>query len=416
MIRRAAVPIALVLVLAAVVAGTAWIIRPAGAPEGAPAAKFHCPMHPTVVSDRPGDCPICGMRLVPFEPATPEASPAAAPPERAPVRLPASQLARVGARTAPVTRAPFLREIRAAGRVAVDETRVRTITSKTAGFVERLWAGATGDRVRAGEPLLEVYSPELYAAQQELAVAVAARGRLAASRDPSVAASGDELVASARRRLALLDVPPGRIAEIEAGGEPRRTVVLDAPISGTILRRDVTPGMRIGPEAPLLQVADLSSVWVVASVFEYELPYVREGQRAAVALAYVPGRTFEGRVSKVYPTLDPASRTAQVRVELPNRSGELKPDMFGDVVLEADLGERVSVPSEAVLDTGVRTVVFVDRGEGLFEPREVTTGLRLPDRVEILAGVAPGESVLAAGTFFVDSESKLRAALSAGPR
>jgi Cu(I)/Ag(I) efflux system membrane fusion protein len=319
----------------------------------------------------------------------------------------------IGVKTALVTRAPFLRTIRAVGRVTYDETRLHHVHTKIAGYVEKLYANATGETVRSGQPLLEIYSPELLASQQEYLVALRARARTADSTLPSVAGSGEQLLESARRRLELYDVTDEQIGELERTGQARRNITLDAPISGTILQRMVAQGERVEPEMTLLDIADLSRVWVVAAVYEYELPFVYQGQEATMSLSYLPGRAFEGRVSLVYPVLDAATRTAQVRLEFDNPGLLLKPDMFADVELSADLGERLAVPDTAVMDTGTRSVVFVDKGDGFFEPREVRIGLRLPDHYEILDGLTEGERVLTSANFYVDSESKLKAALAA---
>jgi Cu(I)/Ag(I) efflux system membrane fusion protein len=405
------------IVLVAVLAvGGAWLLWPARDGASAPptAPHYFCPMHPTMVSDRPGDCPICHMRMVPFGSAEGEAEAARAHDgETVPgsVHVPAAKRQLIGVKTAPVARERFERSIRAVGRVAFDETRERHVTIKTAGYVERLYANATGRIVRAGEPLLELYSPELLASQQEYLVALAARSRVAGSRIPSLAGTGEALVASARRRLALLDVPEEHIRRLESGGEPTRSVLLRAPISCTLTHRAVAEGDRVEAGARLLDVVDLSAVWVLASVHEHELPFVAEGQVATMTLSYLPGRSFAGRVALIYPQLDPATRSAPVRLEFPNPDLELRPEMYAEVVLVADLGERLAVPDGAVVDTGTRRVVFVDRGEGRLEPREIRVGLRLPERWEVLEGLAEGETIVTSGTFLIDSESRLAAAL-----
>lgn len=457
---------AVVAVLLALAAG-AWLLgcgsreTETRAPDAAKTAKYHCPMHPTMVSDRPGDCPICHMRLVPIEEehkGEGDKEPAKAPPakriiyrstmnpnevsdkpgkdsmgmdmvpveveEEAPaaaspvaglsaVRISTRKQQLIGTRTSVVTRLPFRRTIRTVGRVTYDETRLHHVHTKVSGYLERLHANATGELVRRGQPLLEIYSPELLASQQEYLLALKARSRMAGSSIPSVAGSGEELVASARRRLELFDLTDDQIAEIEETGRARRTVTLYAPMSGHIIKRYVTHGERVEPEMALLDLANLSSVWVLASIYEYEHPFVRVGQKATVTLPYVPGTAHEGRVSLIYPVLDPATRTVQVRIELPNPGLVLKPDMYADVALEADLGERLAVPDTAVIETGTRSVVFVAEGDGLFEPREITVGLRLPDAYEIVSGLTEGESVITSGNFFIDSESKLKAALAA---
>lgn len=389
------------------------------AASGTNAALWTCPMHPQIVKDGAGSCPICGMDLVPVSQDEIEPNELAeypTPEGLARVRLTDAKARRIGARSVPAVSTLFEREVRAVGNVAVDETRLRQVHTKTAGWVERLWANAEGEPVRRGAPLLEIYSPELLAAQEEFLVAQRARDHLAGSAVRDVAASGDSLLAAAWSRLRLLDMTDAEIAALAQTGEAKRTVVIPSPISGTILFRGIAQGARVEPGTILLTVADLSKVWVLAAVYEFELPFVREGQEATMTLPYLPGRSFAGKVTMIYPTLDPMTRTAKVRVEFANPDGTLKPEMYTEVRLVADLGERLAIPNEAVMDTGKRSVVFVDEGEGVFSPREILTGLRLPDRIEVLSGLTAGERVLAQGNFFVDSESKLRAGLEAAAK
>lgn len=460
MSKRSVVAVVSLVVFLAIIAAAVVVVRPWADhthPAGAPAAaRYHCPMHPTIVSDKPGSCPICGMDLVPIsedhdggEAEPPKKSktvwrstmnpgeisdrpgkdsmgmemvaeevPAdtgatgSSVPGLEKIRMSEQKRQLIGVRTAPVRKVAFVRSIRAVGRIAADEKRLRQVTTKVDGYVERLYANAVGELVRQGQPLLEIYSPELLASQNEYLVALAARKRTAGSSVASVAGYGDELVASARRRLQLFDVSDDQIDRLESTGRPERVITIHAPISGVITTRNVAQGQKIASGMTLLEVVDLSRVWALASVYEYELPYVHVGQTATTALDYVPGKTFEGKVSFVYPTLDPQTRSAQVRVELANPGLELKPEMFADVTLRADLGERLAVPDGAVLETGTRSVAFVETDDGVFEPREVEVGLRLEDRIEIVRGLSEGERVVVSGNFLIDSESKLKAALS----
>jgi Cu(I)/Ag(I) efflux system membrane fusion protein len=383
-------------------------------PSPVAAPLYRCAMHPGITSDRPGECPICLMSLVPIgarhEPPVGGGPPVAG---LAPVQISPAKRQLIGVKTAKVERLPFVRTVHAVGRVTLDETRLHHMHTKVAGYVERIHAHASGQPVRRGEPLLDLYSPELLATQEEYLVALEGYRRSADSRVESVASASAALVASARRRLELFDVTEEQILRLEATGEAQSSVTLEAPMSGTIIARNVTHGEKVDPEMTLLDIADLSTVWVLAAVYEYELPFVHAGQAATMRLAYLPGRSFVGRVSLVYPTLDPATRTVQVRLEFQNTDLVLKPEMFTEVELEADLGEQLSVPDTAVMDTGTRSVAFVDRGEGVFEPREVTIGLRLPDRFAVLSGLEEGEVVLSSANFYVDSESRLKAALDA---
>jgi membrane fusion protein, copper/silver efflux system len=439
----------------------AWWQRRTPVPQedrSAAATQYYCPMHPSYVSDRPGACPICGMRLKPHEAgsAVPEQPVGGAPKKviyrstmnpgetsetpgkdsmgmdmipvdvgtdgtatgpgvegQAVVSVPASRQQLIGVRTTVARTGPLVRSLRTVGRVTADETRLRHVHTKIAGWVEKLYVNATGIRVNKGDPLLSIYSPELLATQEEYLLALRAQRQAAGEASGDASGTGAALLEAARRRLLLFDVTPDQIEELERSGVAQRTVTLHSPLSGYVLKRDVTEGQRIEAETSLLDLADLSRVWVVASVYEYELPFVREGQTAAMSLSYLPGRTFAGRLSLVYPTLEGSTRTAQVRLEFDNPNLELKPEMFADVIIESDLGARLQVPASAIVASGERNLVFVARGDGRFEPRLVTVGLRLPESVEILSGVKEGEQVVTSGNFLIDSESKLKAALEA---
>jgi RND family efflux transporter MFP subunit len=427
------------------------------------AVKYHCPMHPTMVSDRPGDCPICGMCMVPIgggEPAPAGASKPAvsAPPARkkilyrstmnpkevsdrpgkdsmgmemerveveeispggsqveglAGVGIPIRKQQLIGVRTEIVKRAPFVRTISAVGRVAVDETRLRHIHTKVEGWIEKLYVNATGEKVRIGQPLLSIYSPELLATQGEYLLALRSRAALGEGATPEALKRADELLESSRRRLLLYDFTPGQIEELKKSGEPSRAVTLFSPVSGYVLQRSVTGGEKIDAGTQILDVADLSLIWVIASIYEYEVPFLKIGQPASMTFASLPGRKFQGKVSLIYPVLEASTRTVQVRIELQNPDMELKPDMFTQVELQASLGDRLTVPDGAVLSSGTRDIVFVAKGDGYFEPRQVRIGLRLPDAMEVLEGLSEGERVVTSGNFLIDSESRLKSALEA---
>jgi Cu(I)/Ag(I) efflux system membrane fusion protein len=391
-------------------AATATAAPAASAPA---ATKYQCPMHPSIVQDQPGKCPICGMDLVAMTaaPASPGDPGASAVEGLAPVTIDPSRQQLIGLRTAPVTEGKVGGTWRTNGRVAMDETRVRRVTLKVPAFVERVYADFTGKPVQRGEPLFSVYSPELLAAQEEYLLAL--RTRQALGQTGGMSADGDALVAAARRKLQLWDVPQATLERLAETGEATRALTLVSPISGVITRKDVVEGARLEMGATPYEIVDLSRVWVLADVYESELRHVKVGMPATLQLKAFPHRIFAGKVSFLDPVLDPATRTVKVRLEFPNPDGDLRPEMFGEVVLRGTTREGLRIPSDAVIPTGNAQVVFVALGDGRFQPREVRLGESDGKSVEVTSGLKAGDQVVTGANFLVDSESRLRASLAA---
>jgi Cu(I)/Ag(I) efflux system membrane fusion protein len=299
-------------------------------------------------------------------------------------------------------------ERRVAGRVAYDETRRSEVTLKFSGWVRELRADFVGQAVRRGDLLLTVYSPDLYSAQRELVEALAVRDSLPAglSRDRIA-----DLAAAARRRLLLWDLAPAQVAELERSRRPLEAVPIRAPVSGVILEKTVVQGSAVMPGQTLFRLAPVDPIWVLADVFQNELPLLETGAPAQVNLPGSSGPARPGRIAFIYPYLEEATRTGQVRIEVPNRDLALKPEMFVDVTLRVPLGRRLAVPVGAVVYGGERRFVFVDRGQGRLEPREVQLGPRAGDYFAVTAGLAAGDVVVTSGNFLVAAESRLRSAL-----
>ena len=324
-----------------------------------------------------------------------------------PVELSDAEGQRIGVTYAVAALAPLRKEIRTVGQVTFDETRVRSISPKIDGWVERLYVDFTGQHVLAGAPLFSVYSPMLVQAQEELLLARRLQADVAGG-SQNVRADATELLTSARRRLAYWDVPASEIARIEATGTVQRAVTLRSPVGGFVVEKNVLQGQRIMAGDQLYKVADLGTVWVEGEVFEQDLPSVRLGQRAVAEVEAVPGQEFPGRITYVYPTVNPETRTARVRVELANPRLRLKPGMYATLRLTGTSGAVVlTVPRTAVLSTGERNLVFVKRPDGKLEPRLVELGATTDDRLQILRGLAAGDTVVASATFLVDAESNL---------
>lgn len=327
-----------------------------------------------------------------------------------PVALSASEAQRIGVTYAPVIEGPLDRAVRAVALVGYDETRVRTITTRLEGFVERLHADYTGQLIRAGQPLLSLYAPMAVSTQEELVLA----GRLAqdvAHGTPDAVAGARASVEAARQRLRLWEVPERTIDEVERTGAVQRTITLSAPYGGYVLEKPVLLGQRVMPGDPLYKVADLSVVWLEGEVFERDLPVLHVGMEATATFQALPGVQRSGRISYIYPTLNPETRTARVRVELANPDLALKPGMYATLEFSGAVARGLSVPRSAVLVTGERNLVFLKGREGHFVPREVTIGLTTDDRIQVLHGLSAGDTVVASATFLIDAESNLASQL-----
>ena len=349
----------------------------------------------------------------PAPPETKEASGEAKQAEETPtVEIPTDKQQLIGVRTVKAAIRPLNRVIRTVGRIEYDERNLATANTKIEGWIEKLHVDYTGRYVQKGEPLAEIYSPELVATQQEFLNILrwAAQGPSAKDERTAMLLVKDAqtMLEAAKERLRLWDISDDQIKKIETTGKPIRTLTVYSPASGYVLQKMAVQGMRVMSGEKLFDVVDLSSVWIVADIYEYELPLIKLGQTARIGLSYFPGKEFSSQVDYVYPALASETRTAKVRFTIPNPEGVLKPQMFTNVEIKINLGNRLIVPSEAVIDTGERQIVYVDKGEGFFEPREVTVGLKADGVVEVTGGIKAGEKVASSANFLIDSEAQLK--------
>lgn len=370
----------------------------AGAADGE-IAHYTCSMHPSVRNAGPGACPMCSMDLIPVfrrELASGE------------IVLDAGRRQQIGVTTARAELRTLTVPVRAVGRVTWDETRLTDVALRAGGWIDELYADRLGQPVRQGEPLFTLYSPELFAAQQEFLEAIQ-KQRMA--RMVGSSESTEFLAEVRRQRLRLSDLTPEQVKELEARRAPLERVPILSPASGHVIEKDVVAGTAVEAGTPLLRIADLDRVWVEAEVYESELALLAVGVPATVTLPYLPGRKFAGRIAFVYPWLDGATRTGRVRIELRNPGLALKPDMYAEVRFERALGKRLAVPEEAVLYAGDRRYVFRDLGDGRLRPKAVTLGVWAGDWVEILDGLAAGDTVVTSGNFLIAAEARLKLAL-----
>jgi RND family efflux transporter MFP subunit len=361
-------------------------------------------MHPWIITTEPGNCPICGMKLEPIDPRKLTGELAIDP------RITQS----MGVRVEPVVTGPLVKTIRTVGTVDYDETRVRDVNTKVAGWIEKVHVDFEGTAVTRGDPLFDLYSPQLYVAQDQYLLALRNQAKLGENALPEIAADTRRMVESSRTQLELFDVPGPLLERIAETGLPQKTITFPSPHTGVVTVKHANEGMRLDPNMLVYRIADLSKVWVQVALYESDLPFVELGQKAVMTLPYIPGQPFEGQVIYRYPYLDEGTRQVRIRLEFDNEAGLLMPGMYANVELRGTLAAQTTLaPRSAVIDTGQRQVAFVSKGEGRFEPRDVMLGPQTGDgMVQVLDGLRPGEMVVTSGQFLLDSESKVREALA----
>mgnify|MGYP000050093879 CR=1 FL=1 len=361
------------------------------------------PMDPTYIRNEPGKSPM-GMDLVPvYEEEGEEKQPAST------IRIDPVTRQNMGIRIATVEKMQLTKSIRTFGTITYDEAGLYSVNTKFDGWIENLYVDFLGEHVKKGQPLFEIYSPDLLTAQQEYLIALQQQKGMR----QNAAKGAESLLAASRTRLAYWDLTDEQIARLERTGKIQKTITIFSPASGVVIKKNALEGHYVKAGEHQYEIADLSSVWVDVDIYEYELPWVHKGMAAEMELAYIPGKRYVGEVLFIYPYLDPKTRTARLRLSFPNPDDELKPGMYANVYLENTLpGKHLVIPQEAVIDSGVRKRVFVSKGKGKFEPREVEIGVEGNNYMfEVLDGLSEGERIVVSGQFLLDSESRLQEAI-----
>ncbi len=366
---------------------------------------WRAPMDPTYISEKPGKSPM-GMDLIPVYEGEEVASGST-------ISIDPVTVQNIGVRTAEVKRQPFSRIVRTVGHIDYDEESLYNINTKFPGWIEKLFVERTGDFVRQGQPLFEIYSPELVATQEEYLLAYKNQRRLAESEFKEVSFGAQSLLGATRQRLKFWDINKNEIEQLERTGKVRRTLTIYSPASGVVVHKNAIEGSYTKAGMDLFRIADLSTVWVYAHIFEYELPWIKAGQKVQMDLPYMPGRQFEGKVDYIYPYLDPKTRDVKIRLVFDNPAVELKPQMYANITIESKAGENeLVIPSEAIIRSGKRNLVFIDLGNGKFRPQDVIIGPEGEDAmIKVLTGLEAGQRIVTSAQFLLDSESRLREAI-----
>jgi len=363
---------------------------------------YTCPMQPDIVSKDPGECPVCGMTLVKKEIK-----------RESVVKLSSSVIQKMAVRTEDIEIRTLKRSIRTVGRIDYDETKVFYINTKIEGWAEKLYVDFTGQVVKKGQPLIDIYSPELVNTQEEYLLALKSKESLKSSKFPEISRGVNELLNSTRRRLKLWDITDEQIETLEKTKKAKKTMTIHSPVKGIVLEKNVLEGGYVKSQIPIYKIADISNIWVYADIYEYELPWIKIGQTVKMTLSYYPGKTFTGRITYIYPYLEKNTRTVKVRLEFSNPNWILKPDMYANVKIESEITKAgIAVPTEAIIRSGERNIVVVDLGEGRFEPRDIELGAEADGYYQVLSELQAGERVVTSSQFLIDSESKLKEAIN----
>ncbi|MBC8287411.1 MAG: efflux RND transporter periplasmic adaptor subunit [Nitrospinae bacterium] len=380
-------------------------VKPVGSATKKPGREikhWRAPMNPDYISDKPGKGPM-GMDLVPVYKDEIGGN----------VSINPTMVQNIGVKTAVVKKRSLSREIRTIGRLTYDERLIHHIHTKYGGWIDKLEVDFTGQEVNENDVLLEIYSPELVTTQEELILALKYQESLKSSSFPEISRGAKGLVDSTLKRLELFDVPGHQIAELIKNKKVRKTMHIHSPVKGVVVKKNALQGMHVQPGMNLYMIADLSNIWVIVDVYEYEVPWVKLGQEAEMNLSYFPGKKFKGKVTFIDPIMDSKSRTLKVRVEFSNPGGELKPEMYANVTLKPEAARKeMAIPEEAVIYAGDKTMAMVQRPSGAFDSRELTLGVKSKGYIQVLKGLKVGEKVVTSSVFLIDSESQLKEALN----